>query len=281
VGSQTSAQLMEETRMVVEAGRKRLKGRDDFSILMCSWSPPVAIKASGRLHGADPAKGENPEYDTLKKNGFGQYMYKEFAKYWLDALRAYEVRGVVPTWISIQNEPDWNTNFHPVCIFKPSEDFFRPSYYKAFDAVYDVLNANLARAPEMIGPESTGFDNFVTPPVNGAPGFQVAWYSGNPRVCAIANHLYDAGVFHDAPDFFAKLDVTLKNARREADQTMTRRLFMTEYANLKNHAPNDPLIHARTVYQTIVTAEACQYLQWVRRVACPAPPSNRALPCAC
>jgi hypothetical protein len=143
-----------------------------------------------------------------------------------------------------------------VCIFRPSEDFFYPGYYRAFDIVYDTLRAALERMPEMIGPESTGFDNYVTPPVNGAQDFQVSWYSGNPRVAAIANHLYDAGVTHDSPGFFERLAVTLKNARREADQTMTRRLFMTEYANLKNHLPGDPLIMARTIYETIVTAEA-------------------------
>lgn len=124
---------------------------------------------------------------------------------------------------SIQNEPDWNTKDHPVCIFAPAEDYETPGYYRAFDVVYDTLFSALRRMPEMIGPEATGFDNFATPPVNRAPGFQPAWYSGNPRVAAIANHLYDAGVHHDQPGFFDRLDTSLKNGRREADQTMTRK----------------------------------------------------------
>lgn len=37
---------------------------------------------------------------------------------------------------------------------------------------------------------------------------------------------------------------------------------MTEFANLKNHEPNDPLIMARTIYETIRTAEACFYGHW-------------------
>lgn len=133
-----------------------------------------------------------------------------------------------PAFASIQNEPDWNTKDHPCCVFAPAEDYDIPGYYRAFDVVYDTLFAALPRMPEMIGPEATGFDNFATPPVNRARDFQPAWYSGSPRVAAIANHLYDAGVHHDQPGFFDRLSVSLKNARREADQTMTRRRTYTQ-----------------------------------------------------
>lgn len=60
--------------------------------------------------------------------------------------------GIYPTWISIQNEPDWNTNGHPVCLFRASEEFECAGYYKAFDTVYDTLRApdtKLERIPEV------------------------------------------------------------------------------------------------------------------------------------
>lgn len=81
-------------------------------------------------------------------------------------------------------------------------------------------------------------------------------------MAGICNHLYDAGVTYDNSDFFSKLDVTLRNARKEADQTMTRRLMMTEYASLRNHKPGDPILLARTIYETLTVGEACMYLQW-------------------
>lgn len=76
-GGQTTAQLMEETAIVVQEGRKRLSGRDAFKILMCSWSPPVALKASGVLNGAGSSAGEA---DTLKKDKRGVFLYREFAQ---------------------------------------------------------------------------------------------------------------------------------------------------------------------------------------------------------
>lgn len=151
VGYQTTKELMEETKTIVDAGRKRLSAKDQFRILLCSWSPPVELKTSNRLHGADTEKGENADEDTLKKNVHGEFVYDQFADYWSDSIKAYEKLGVVPTWISIQNEPDWNTKYHPVCIFSPSEDFFKAGYYKAFDVVYDKLHKEMKRVPQMLG----------------------------------------------------------------------------------------------------------------------------------
>lgn len=60
---QTTAELLEETRVIVAAARQRL-GADMARILMCSWSPPISIKDSNQL------LGNNEGFrDTLKKNG--------------------------------------------------------------------------------------------------------------------------------------------------------------------------------------------------------------------
>lgn len=80
----------------------------------------------------------------------------------------------------------------------------------------------------MIGPEATGFDNYVTA-YEGDNDVKPHWYSGNPRVSAIGNHLYDAGVTFDNQDFFDRLKRTLDNARKEANMTMTKRLFMVRF----------------------------------------------------
>lgn len=45
---------------------------------MCSWSPPVSLKVSGKLNGAGSGAGEA---DTLKKDERGVFIYKEFAQY--------------------------------------------------------------------------------------------------------------------------------------------------------------------------------------------------------
>ena len=67
-------------------------------ILMSSWSPPPNIKSNNNENGGNNA--------TLKKDSTGNYMYKEFASYWINALNAYKSIGVEPEYISIQNEPN-------------------------------------------------------------------------------------------------------------------------------------------------------------------------------
>lgn len=47
---------------------------------------------------------------------------------------------------------------------------------------------------------------------------------------------------------------------------MTRRIFMTEFANLANHEYTDPMDLAKTIYKTLTIADAAMYLQvryWV------------------
>lgn len=98
-GAQTTTELMDEAAQIVSEALARLKGRDAPRILLCSWSPPAALKASARLRGADTEKGETQGDDVLRKDEFGVFVYREFAQFWLEALREYAKRDVVPTWI--------------------------------------------------------------------------------------------------------------------------------------------------------------------------------------
>lgn len=129
--------------------------------------------------------------------------------------------------------------------------------------MHSTLRGGLPNPPEMIGPECSGFDNFITAPLNGRKeGYQASPFSGDPRVSAICNHLYDAGVQYSDERFYEKLDVSLRNVRRQADESMTRRVFMTEFANLSFHEYTDPLDLAKTIYQTLTVADANCYLIW-------------------
>lgn len=120
----TADQIMDIDRQFVEASKERL-GDLAPRILMSSWTPPAALKQNEKLTGGD-------RLAVLKKDRFGAFIYKDFAKYWLDSLMEYEARGVEPTWISIQNEPDYNTTAHDTCVFDASESFYRPGYYTAY-----------------------------------------------------------------------------------------------------------------------------------------------------
>lgn len=238
----TADQIMDIDRQFVEAASERL-GELAPRILMSSWTPPAALKQNEALNGGDRRA-------VLKKDKFGNFIYKEFAKYWLDSLTEYAARGVEPTWISVQNEPDYNTTAHDTCVFDASESYYVPGYYTAFDVTYDMLHAKLERPPLMIGPETAGYDTFRDHP-----------YAGSPRVAAQAAHIYNAGVKFTTPDFFDRLRVTLRNGDIEAQDKQVKKVFMTEYANLADHEDGDPLLLARSVFETLTVSNAAMYLQ--------------------
>lgn len=43
---------------------------------------------------------------------------------------------------------------------------------------------------------------------------------------------------------------------------MTKRLFQTEWGNLRNHDVRDPLLLAETIWHTLTRANAAMYLNW-------------------
>jgi len=113
-------------------------------VYMSSWAPPAFLKSNGEVgHGG-----------TLIQTN-GGFAYNEFAQYWYDSLLAYQTIGVNPTWISIQNEPDWEASYDS-CIFRPNEGVVNgtnyASYAKALEAVHLKLT-NLPAPPKLLGPE--------------------------------------------------------------------------------------------------------------------------------
>ena len=113
-------------------------------VYMSSWSPPALLKSNGQVGNGGTLIMTN-----------GSFAYTNFAQYWYDSLQAYKSIGVSPTWISIQNEPDWVAGYDS-CILHPTEDTVNgtnyASYSKALDATYQLLT-NLPSPPKLLGPE--------------------------------------------------------------------------------------------------------------------------------
>jgi arabinoxylan arabinofuranohydrolase len=113
-------------------------------ILMSSWAPPAFLKSNGQVGNGGTLAMTN-----------GAFAYTNFAQYWYDSLLSYQANGVAPTWISIQNEPDWAAGYDS-CVFHPNEDTVNgtnyASYSKALDAVYQRLT-NLPAPPKILAPE--------------------------------------------------------------------------------------------------------------------------------
>lgn len=114
-------------------------------VYMSSWAPPAFLKSNGQTGNGG----------TLITNSDGSFDYTGFAQYWYDSLQAYKTNGVVPTWISIQNEPDWAAGYDS-CVLTPTEQMMNgtnyASYAKALDATYQKLT-NMPSPPKLLGPE--------------------------------------------------------------------------------------------------------------------------------
>lgn len=114
-------------------------------VYMSSWAPPAFLKSNGQVGNGGTLLFTN-----------GGFVYNEFAQYWYDSLVAYRNSGVSPSWISIQNEPDWEAGYDS-CILRPTEGVVNgtnyASYSKALDAVYQRLT-NLPAPPKLLAPET-------------------------------------------------------------------------------------------------------------------------------
>jgi hypothetical protein len=78
-----------------------------LTILMSAWTPPASIKSNNSTIGG-----------TLKTIS-GAYDYADFATFWYNSIVAYEALGVTPSYISIQNEPDFTATYVS-CRFNPT-----------------------------------------------------------------------------------------------------------------------------------------------------------------
>jgi autotransporter-associated beta strand protein len=151
----------------------------DGRITLTAWSPPENLKSTASAYGGTLAKVD------------GQYVYTNYANWWLRTLRFYETNGALPDYVSIQNEPDFTpsgTNFAYEAgnYLGATETATKAGYPQAIAAVKSALASNGLGAVKVIGPDTTAIaggkiPNYVT---NCAPG----------SFFGLAHHLY-----HDSP----------------------------------------------------------------------------------
>jgi glucuronoarabinoxylan endo-1,4-beta-xylanase len=146
-------------------------------VLLSSWSPPADLKANR----AEDCHG-NDDCTLVRENG--QFVYDKFAAYWHDSLAHYASLGIVPDWVSIENEPSFIPPSWEGCKFDPTESARYPGYDRAFAAVHESLST-LPNRPKMLGPEVLGIhhgllENYVKP-------------MRLDLVDGIAHHIYELG----------------------------------------------------------------------------------------
>lgn len=206
-------------------------------ILMSSWSPPANLKSTG----------EEKHGGTLAKEPNGAYEYDKFGGYWANSLVAYQKIGIVPTWVSIQNEPDWKADWE-TCLFRPHEETDDKGtafagYDKALGAVYQRFQS-VPRAPALVGPETLGIGGSKVQDYLGAKDSPEVKQLGG-----IAYHLYYGGD-HQNPDTFIP---ALRGVR---DAYPNKPILMTEFGR------SDGFQTAWCIHNTLTEGNASAYVYW-------------------
>jgi glucuronoarabinoxylan endo-1,4-beta-xylanase len=197
-------------------------------VLLSSWSPPASLKKGGVTNGG-----------TLVKVN-GQFAYDAFAQWWYDSIQAYTAAGIVPAYISMQNEPDYENTGWETCIFKGVESADYPGYGPALDALHGKLQG-LSSRPLILGPELAGI---------GYGTFQS--YVGSldaTHLDGYAYHLYNGGD-SASPDSFQSSLTPLASTYGDKPNIMTEYSGGTWFST------------AWLIQNALTNANAAGYLYW-------------------
>jgi len=167
--------MIDRVSEFVKAAEKSL-GKP-IKILSTSWGPPAYLKNNN-----DRKNGGTLKY--VIKNAGVEFDYSGFADWWNKALNEYNNNDIFPTYISIQNEPDYAADWES-CLFEPFEEINDTDtiagYNKALEAVYNMIEQRSVK-PKILGPETVGVGyNSVQNYVNAL---------NTSYIYGIAHHLY-------------------------------------------------------------------------------------------
>ncbi len=231
---------LSDTVQIIQQGEAAL-GRP-LKILISAWSPPSYLKKNGVMNGG-----------TLAKDAYGNYLYDEYAQWWADSLDYYASQGVIPDYISIQNEPDYTNSGWHTCQLDATENSTNAGYNLAFEAVWQALNQRMgANMPKMPAPETTGFANV---------GIYINNLLNPSHVYGYAHHLYncsDGGEpgCGENPDQYLPV-----MANFNAQYGGSKPLFQTEYEYLVDTW--DCAINTALLMHNSFTVEAAAaYIYW-------------------
>jgi glucuronoarabinoxylan endo-1,4-beta-xylanase len=215
-------------------------------ILLSSWSPPAALKANA-------AEGCHSNEDcTLRREG-GQFVYAQFGDYWRDSLAYYASLGIVPEYITIQNEVDFIPPSWEGCKFEPRETAQYPGYDRALEAVHARVAA-LPSVPKILGPETLGVHSNRVQKYAEAMNFDLVY--------GLAHHIYekgDDGIWDwrsPGPDSFIQ---PMKGA---AGVAHGKPIFQTEFGTEDDNGVDGGFETAWLIHDSLVEEGVASFLYW-------------------
>ena len=218
-------------------------------VLLTSWSPPGAVKASGAEH----CDSNDPTDTCTLRRVDGEFAYGEFAAYWYDSLHHYAEQGIVPDYVSIQNEPDFHPPGWEGCQFQPAETDNLPGYDRALAEVHARVS-ELSSPPALLGPETLGIHYN-----------KVAEYLGpldTTLLGGIAHHLYETGG-DGVPDWRQPgPDSYLAQMRSTGNLVSDLSLFQTEFSTAEDSFIEGGLETAWLIHSSMAEEGTAAFLYW-------------------
>lgn len=230
--------ISNDTVAMVSAAKSR---NPNVKIMLCSWSPKASLKSNN-----------NVKQGTLKKDAYDNYMYADFATWWYNSLDYYSGRGVNADYVSIQNEPDYETASWETCRFNATQNSDYAGYNLAFEAVYQELASHPGEPPKLIGPDVSGFYglqsyvNMLSPYVDHVYGY--------------CHHLYSGGGSSENPDGYIPYMTDF------AETNDDKPLMQTEYAKNAGDGDvstiTDAINLAHLMHNALVYEKDSAYIYW-------------------
>jgi glucuronoarabinoxylan endo-1,4-beta-xylanase len=214
-------------------------------LLISSWSPPAALKASGRERCRD-------NKDCTLKKVDGNFVYDGFGEYWKKSLEHYATRGIVPEFISPQNEPDFIPGDWEGCRFDPSESKEYPGYDRALAAVHKHVNT-LKTPPKILGPETLGIH------YSKAQNFSAAL--DQKLLYGLAHHIYERGTDGIWDWRFPGPDSYVDEMKGVAEVTRLP-LFQTEFMTDEDKGIEGGFETAWLMHNSLVEEGVAAFLYW-------------------
>jgi hypothetical protein len=221
----------DRTNQLYTMAKARVPG---VEVLLCSWSPPQSQKSNNLL----------PE-GTLKQNA-GQFMYKEFAQYWVDIL---DNISFDPDYITIQNEPGYVNPGWETCEWRPTETAGLPGLDVATDSVYNRIK-DRPDLPKILAPEVENL---------GGAGWNASLNTfrefANPMKTRSYVYGYNYHLYNYAGGAGSISPANLNIIKNEFNNKPN---FMTEFSS-SNYNWIDA---ARMVHANLVEANTSAYIYW-------------------
>ena len=241
--TETGDRDLKAEKEILERAQKALG--HPLRLLMTSWSPPGALKADGR----ERCRGN--ETCTLKKQD-GAFVYDEFAQYWRKSLVHYESLGIVPEYVSIQNEPDFIPPDWEGCPFDPSEGPKFPGYDRALAAVHKQTST-LSHPPKLLGAETLG--------IHYSKALNYLSVLDQKLLYGMAHHLYERGT-DGVWDWKDPGPLSYVDEMQSIAEGTNLPLFQTEFQTDEDKGKEGGFETAWLIHHTMVDEGAVAFVYW-------------------